>query len=142
MPTNTIKLEWTPAKLLATKIEFITLIMADIETSDEYGRKLYSILEPYLYLLIRQHKGFTTDPEEFQEMKNTIHALDALFCDLMSQQDGDGSTGTTECRLATTCVSRLANLLIQIRNELLIAIAKYMKSRKFNSLSPNALTKI
>jgi len=117
----TIKPNWTPAKLLTTKIEFITLIMADIDHTDEWGRRLYSILESYWFMLVRQQKKFTTDPSEREEMKTTIHSLDEMFHELM-EQDGM-QHWYYGVQAGDNLGFVLGNLLIQVRNELLVAIA-------------------
>ena len=108
--------------------------MADIDQADEWGRRLYPILECYWFSLIRQQKGFQTDPEEFQEMKDTIHALDEVFHELMEQTEMTG--WHYGIQPGNNLGFALANLLVQVRNESLIAIAKHMESRRYSALSP------
>lgn len=121
MPTNTTKLDWTPSKFLATKIEFVMLIMSDVETEDELGQQLHKILECYMFMLIRTKHRFTTDPSEREDMITTIHFLDELFHQILEQPEAKGWYFGIQAD--NNIAYSLANLLIQVRNELLIAIA-------------------
>ena len=83
-------------------------------------------------MLIRAKHRFSTDPEEFEEMKSTIHSLDEMFHELQEQPEATGWFFGIQA--GNNIVYSLCNMLIQVRNELLLSIAYYMEGRKASSL--------
>jgi hypothetical protein len=126
MNKTKIDIQWTPAKRIAVQIEFINQIMANAATEYEEGSKLYKILEVYVHCLLRQQHGFGTDAEEFDEMKETIHSLDDLFLSIREQPEmKDWFYGI---QAGNNLGFALCNLLINVRNELLLSIP-YQRDR-------------
>jgi hypothetical protein len=121
--TKIDSIQWTLAKRLEVQIEFINQIMATVATEFEEGAKLYQILQTYVHSLLRQQHGFTTDAEEFDQMKETIHSLDELFISLREEPEMESwFYGIYD---ANNLGYALLNLLIHVRNELLLTIGQY-----------------
>ena len=127
---------WTAKTILAAKIEFIALIMADIDSEDKNGQKMFRVFRTYLEMLIRQREGFSTDADEFEDMKAVIEPLDECFWELREEPEMQGWFFGNPS--GNNMAYALANLLIQVRNELLISIAKYTEARKFDRHSLGA----
>jgi hypothetical protein len=95
--------------------------MDDIDTTLEWGRKLYKVLDCYHSSLWRQHSKIPTYQHERDQMISTVHTLDECFRALMAEPEAEG------WYFGIATIDNLAhgigNLLITIRNELLLAIA-------------------
>ncbi|MBB5331795.1 hypothetical protein [Tunturiibacter gelidoferens] len=112
-------IQWTLAKRLTVEIEFVNQIMADAATEHEEGIKFYKILECYVHSLLRKQHGLATDAEEVEEMKQTIHSLDELFLSVREEPEMEGwFYGIQGNNLGFA----LCNLLIHVRNEMLLSI--------------------
>ena len=113
--------EWEPARRQRLKIASLGVVIDDIDTEDEWGSKLYRVLKCYQSSLLRQYQKQPTSSAEREQMKESIQALDECFHALMEEPEMAGWFYgiDTDDNLGYG----IANLLITVRNELLLAIA-------------------
>jgi hypothetical protein len=115
--------EWEPARRERLKIVSLGVIIDDLDTDTPLGQKLYRVLETFRCLLMRQYHGFDTDQAEQEQMKETIHTLDEVFLELRGQPEAEGWYFGIDS--ADNLAYGLGNMLITVRNELLLQVGPF-----------------
>lgn len=121
MQTNTTNQTMNPSSRTQLRIASLGMVMDDLDQTEEWGSRLYRVLETYQHLLLRQYSKIPTSQFEREEMKAAIHELDECFHALNEEPSMAGWFYGIDTGDNTGY--GLAHLLITARNELLFEIA-------------------
>jgi hypothetical protein len=118
---------WTPAKRLELKIETIRQLMDDCQTEEELGQKMYDILGCNLNVLHCQQRGQQFGKFMVDDIKEQIESADEMLLEL-NEAEPEMMTGWYFGSTPKNDAWAFANLLAQIRVDLLVALGMHLSS--------------